>query len=129
MARTIRLKFEGKCSDCGSMLPVGTLAMYYGRGRIYGREGCHESSGTPSKPTREETRPNWTARAAIIDPDVLVDAVKRGMYGLDNPGFCLACGEEADGCEPDARLYECDGCGERAVFGAEELLIMHPEAL
>ena len=41
---------------------------------------------------------------------------------LDNPGFCVACGEEADGCEPDARRYKCECCGERAVSGAEELL-------
>jgi hypothetical protein len=40
------------------------------------------------------------------------------------PGFCLACGEEADGCEPDARQYECESCGERKVYGIEELLMM-----
>jgi hypothetical protein len=39
-------------------------------------------------------------------------------------GFCLACGEEQDGCEPDARQYECDLCGERKVYGIEELLMM-----
>ena len=39
-------------------------------------------------------------------------------------GFCLACGEEADGCEPDARRYECDCCGQRKVYGIEELLMM-----
>jgi len=38
-------------------------------------------------------------------------------------GFCTACGEQADGVEPDARGYECEVCGECAVFGAEELLI------
>jgi len=40
------------------------------------------------------------------------------------PGFCLACGEEADGCEPDARQYECEACGARKVYGIEELLMM-----
>ena len=40
------------------------------------------------------------------------------------PGFCLACGAEADGCEPDARKYECEVCGERKVYGIEELLMM-----
>lgn len=39
-------------------------------------------------------------------------------------GFCQACGEEAYGVEPDARNYECECCGEREVFGAEELLVM-----
>jgi hypothetical protein len=50
------------------------------------------------------------------------EAVKESMFGLGNPGFCRACGEDADGCEPDARNYECEGCGENEVFGAEEFL-------
>lgn len=53
----------------------------------------------------------------------LTDALERYNSGLDNPGFCLACGEEADGCEPDARGYECESCGAKAVYGAEEVLI------
>ena len=39
-------------------------------------------------------------------------------------GFCVACGAEKGGCEPDAREYCCDDCGAMAVYGAEELLIM-----
>lgn len=40
-------------------------------------------------------------------------------------GFCTACGEWTfGGCEPDARRYECDGCGKKAVYGAQELLFM-----
>lgn len=58
-----------------------------------------------------------------IDIDELLEAVRDGMFGTDNPGFCTACGERAEGVEPDAREYECDCCGERAVYGAEELLI------
>jgi hypothetical protein len=38
-------------------------------------------------------------------------------------GFCIACEAEQGGCEPDARNYECQNCGERKVFGAEELLL------
>jgi hypothetical protein len=53
----------------------------------------------------------------------LMNAVRRSMSSLDNPGFCVACGKDADGCEPDAREYECEHCGEFAVFGAEELLL------
>lgn len=49
-------------------------------------------------------------------------AVKRGMLSLDNPGLCIACGADADGCEPDARRYECEACGEKHVYGAEELM-------
>lgn len=39
-------------------------------------------------------------------------------------GFCLACGSEQDGTEPDARKYTCHACGMRKVYGAEELLLM-----
>lgn len=40
-------------------------------------------------------------------------------------GGCTACGElQYGGVEPDARNYECEGCGEKAVFGLEELLVM-----
>ena len=39
-------------------------------------------------------------------------------------GFCLACGNTQMGCEPDARRYECEGCGEHLVFGLQELLLM-----
>lgn len=39
-------------------------------------------------------------------------------------GFCIACGEEAYGVEPDARNYECESCGERQVFGAAEIALM-----
>lgn len=44
--------------------------------------------------------------------------------GEGSQGFCIACGEQADGVEPDARNYECEACGERQVYGAEELLMM-----
>ena len=39
-------------------------------------------------------------------------------------GFCLACGDEAYGVEPDARRYECESCGKNKVYGAQEILLM-----
>jgi hypothetical protein len=39
-------------------------------------------------------------------------------------GFCLACGERRECCEPDARNYECESCREHQVFGAQELILM-----
>ena len=42
----------------------------------------------------------------------------------ENAGFCLACGDDCTGVEPDARKYECDACGAHKVYGAEELMIM-----
>jgi hypothetical protein len=58
-----------------------------------------------------------------ITADRIMEAVERRSSSLDNPGFCTACGEDAEGCEPDAREYECEHCGEDAVYGAEELLM------
>ena len=57
-----------------------------------------------------------------ITPERVMDAVKRRETDLENPGFCLACGEEQEGCEPDACNYQCESCGEYQVFGAEEIL-------
>ena len=59
-----------------------------------------------------------------IPQAALFDAIKRSETSTDNPGFCLACGEEQDGCEPDARHYECECCGKRQVYGAEEILLI-----
>jgi hypothetical protein len=42
----------------------------------------------------------------------------------DSAGFCLACGAETTGVEPDARRYECEACGAAKVYGLEELLVM-----
>jgi hypothetical protein len=58
-----------------------------------------------------------------ITPDRIVEAVERQHTSLDNPGFCIVCGAEQEGCEPDARKYPCESCGKRAVYGAEELLL------
>lgn len=54
----------------------------------------------------------------------VTEAIQRSHLVLDNPGFCILCGEEAEGVEPDASRYECEACGEPGVYGAEELLIM-----
>lgn len=58
-----------------------------------------------------------------LTEDVILEAVKAGMFGLENPGFCIACGAERDGCEPDARKYPCEECGRDEVYGAEEIMI------
>ena len=56
--------------------------------------------------------------------DMVMAAAKRQMFGTDNPGFCLKCGNEQEDCEPDARNYECEACGEKQVFGASEIVMM-----
>lgn len=54
---------------------------------------------------------------------VIEAAVRRRMSSLDNPGFCIECGHEHDGIEPDAREYPCEVCEADAVYGADELLM------
>lgn len=56
--------------------------------------------------------------------DRVIQLVEQAESSLDNPGICIACGEDADGCEPDARRYKCESCGEHAVYGAQELLFL-----
>jgi hypothetical protein len=57
-----------------------------------------------------------------ITYEKVAEAAQRQIFGTDNPGFCLSCGEEQDGCEPDAQNYECESCGESEVFEAEFIL-------
>lgn len=59
-----------------------------------------------------------------ITEDVVSAAVQRHQTSLDNPGFCLVCGLEQEGCEPDAQGITCESCGAEMVAGAAELLII-----
>lgn len=53
----------------------------------------------------------------------VIEAVRRQETTLDNPGFCIACGIEQEGCEPDARKYPCESCEKRTVYGASEIMM------
>jgi len=54
----------------------------------------------------------------------IVRAIKSAQRHCDEyPGFCLNCGKKANNCEPDARDYRCEKCGQNRVFGAEEILM------
>lgn len=57
-----------------------------------------------------------------ITPERIMGAVERQHSSFDDPGFCIACGLDVMGVEPDASEYECESCGEHKVYGAEELL-------
>lgn len=61
---------------------------------------------------------------STITAERVCEAVERCNTSLDNPGFCLACGEEAEGVEPDAEGYVCESCDALAVMGAEQLLFL-----
>lgn len=55
---------------------------------------------------------------------ISLERIMEAIEADDSLGFCIHCGADAFGVEPDARRYECEECGESMVFGAEELLIM-----
>jgi hypothetical protein len=59
-----------------------------------------------------------------LDLDEVMEAARESMFGMGTSGFCLECGAERDGCEPDAEGYECYECGAMAVVGAETLLVV-----
>jgi bacterioferritin-associated ferredoxin len=79
------------------------------------------------KPQKGRQRPSLPIQRAYWHPslteDRIVDAVERHATTLDDLGFCLSCGAEAHGVEPDARRYVCESCGARQVYGADELLL------
>lgn len=56
-----------------------------------------------------------------LTDEYVLSAARRQHTSLDNPGFCVACGHEHGGVEPDARRLKCESCGARQVYGAEEL--------
>jgi len=52
-----------------------------------------------------------------------MDEVLEAAIADDNSGFCLSCGNHQYNCEPDARDYLCEECGQRRVHGAAEVLL------
>ncbi len=52
------------------------------------------------------------------------DTLKVALEQDDNIGFCLGCGADYYGIEPDGAAGECEECGALEVYGAEEILIM-----
>jgi len=45
-------------------------------------------------------------------------------FGMGSDGICINCNNVQGGCEPDAREYTCEACGEDKVYGATELVLM-----
>lgn len=58
-----------------------------------------------------------------VNIERVMEAVQESWTSCYNPGFCLECGYEQEGCEPDAEGYECEECGAFAVMGAENVLL------
>ena len=68
---------------------------------------------------KQKQQNNWEALPTVPDFEWVEDA----MHSDDSLGWCLACGSEAFGVEPDAERYSCEACGEHAVFGAGNLVV------
>ena len=85
--------------------------------------GIRWHDGTPAH--NDQGAPGGVPKyGTVIDTERLLQAAEEQMLGDGNAGFCTACGEERDGCEPDARNYPCEACGANKVYGASELLLM-----
>lgn len=54
---------------------------------------------------------------AKIGYDRFIAAHQDNEFGLGTAGFCVKCGAEQSGVEPDARNYKCDECGSKSVMG------------
>lgn len=54
----------------------------------------------------------------------VLEACERASKTTDNPGFCVRCGADAEGVEPDAERYMCEECDRPGVYGAEQLLLL-----
>ena len=97
MARTSTLKRPGTCADCSAPLPVGTRALWYRNGAVYGLT-CHERapstrrrgarSGRRTAYQRGDTSPG--AVASHYDPT--------GIYSLDGRKLGSSCGCEDYPC-------------------------------
>ena len=61
-----------------------------------------------------------------ITPERVMEALEDHELSLDNPGFCISCGDDAEGYEPDAEYCECENCGLPSVFGAMQLALILP---
>jgi len=57
--------------------------------------------------------------------DELLDMAMEACEANDYIGYCIKCGAEHYGIEPDARKYKCEECGKNTVYGAQEIIIMY----
>lgn len=72
------------------------------------------------EPVAYKTKTGTIQYRPVMEPEEIEELTFDDEYR----GFCLACGEEAYGVEPDARKYECESCGACKVYGYAELAVM-----
>ena len=68
------------------------------------------------------TKQQYKAKSGLMQFRPVVSESE--LWDDRNTGFCLACGNDQDGCEPDARKYTCQSCNQPKVYGLEELAVM-----
>jgi hypothetical protein len=83
-------------------------------GRIY-REP--NKSGQPSRWTVSDL--DRSAKTVVLSAARVMRAIRED----DTAGFCIECGDQVHGVEPDACGYMCEACHKPAVYGAEEILM------
>ena len=89
MSRSIILRFDATCFDCGASLSAGQTARWFGRGRV---SCCGSDKGYP---TGDRTHPQDDAAAAPFRPSTAGRAGFHSCAGLRNqlPGKpCAICG-------------------------------------
>ena len=59
-----------------------------------------------------------------VHADVTFSRLEKAILASEEMGFCIACGAERDGVEPDAEKYRCDECGTSSVYGADQLILL-----
>jgi transposase len=98
MAKTLILKRDATCADCGAHLPAGTKARYYGPKHIYGRD-CHEDTRTTQPRERHVENGHVFAN----------EGHARSHY--DPTGFYTADGTLIGRQNPNGRCEDAPCCG------------------
>ena len=99
MAATITLRFAATCRDCGADLPAGTVARFYGRGRVYGTT-CHANSERPvAFGSTGENAPRYARTRS--------NAYAPRPRGRCEDAPCCGCCDTYSGAEPFPGYGEC----------------------
>ena len=92
MPRIITLKYPANCQDCGTYLPPGTRAKWYGKGKVYGLD-CH------SKKTAHDCLPGESFNYQDEPLGLTYSRLdKHGVYTPDGQKIGSTCGCEDYPC-------------------------------
>ena len=71
-----------------------------------------------------KTRPYRSKSGRILVQPIIETEAEMYAINTTDEGFCLGCGDTQGCVEPVARKYTCESCGEKLVYGFQELLFM-----